>query len=449
MNTIDVLPLLLSLLYVCLCPFTKVEESFNVQAAHDLLYEGPGRLEKNLGDFFMITTCCQFHLPFYMSRTLPNTFGLFLVLVAFGYLLKDRWRPASAALAAATLIFRCDTLLLCIPVAIQVLATRRATILEFVAWGAVCGLSCVALTVAIDSYFWGRWLWPEGEVFWFNTILNQSSKWGTESYHWYFSNALPRGLLGAALLVPVGLTRPAQLFRNNDYNFSRADALRLFDIDALKVFVLPTTFVLLYSILPHKELRFIMPVFPIFNGLAALGMAKIWNLAEETSNDKKAVPRRRLSKTRALVGRLGRLALIVLMSASTTACSVFFGASYWNYPGGHALVQLHQEQAIVSGAQPRLVHIDVTSAMTGVSRFVELGRDNDDDAWSYSKAEHLNDASDYQEFTHLLTAEPDRHRERFDEIAAVEGFDRVDWKARRLVTSPKIFIMGRRLDEAS
>ena len=69
---------------------------------------------------------------------------------------------------------------------------------------------------------------------------------------WYFYSALPRSLLGALPLAVVGVAVTGRRLA--------------------KVVAVALVFVLLYSFLPHKELRFIIYAVPLFNLAAALGL---------------------------------------------------------------------------------------------------------------------------------------------------------------------------------
>lgn len=59
-------------------------------------------------------------------------------------------------------------------IGIHMLLTRQISLRSGLVTGAVSGAASLALTVMIDSWFWQRWLWPEGEVLWFNTAQNRS-----------------------------------------------------------------------------------------------------------------------------------------------------------------------------------------------------------------------------------------------------------------------------------
>jgi alpha-1,6-mannosyltransferase len=133
------------------------------------------------------------------------------------------------------------------------LLKERVSILSVIKNGILALIVFVSLTVTIDSYFWGYLLWPEGQVFYFNTALNKSHEWGTHPFWWYFYSAIPRGMLISLFLVPFGLTKEKS--------------------KTLTYLVLPTLgFVFVYSFLPHKELRFIIYVFPLLNSIAAKGL---------------------------------------------------------------------------------------------------------------------------------------------------------------------------------
>jgi len=60
----------------------------------------------------------------------------------------------------------------------EVFIRKRLAFWQTLSHGLIASCLAIGLSVFIDSYFWQRWLWPEGEVLYFNTILNKSSHWG-------------------------------------------------------------------------------------------------------------------------------------------------------------------------------------------------------------------------------------------------------------------------------
>ncbi|XP_010933579.1 dol-P-Man:Man(7)GlcNAc(2)-PP-Dol alpha-1,6-mannosyltransferase isoform X4 [Elaeis guineensis] len=380
--------------YVIMIPYTKVEESFNVQAMHDMLYhhhhinnydhlDFPGvvprtfmgallasilaspvvflmhclhmpkiyslfavrlvlgciilstlrffriQVRRKFGyhveAFFVILTAVQFHLLFYSTRPLPNILAFGLVNLAYSFWFKGNALATLKCLTFATIVFRCDTLLLFAPIGIELL------------------LAGMLLDRRILRY-----------------------------------------------IVPV------------------------------------LSFVLLYSKLPHKELRFVISSVPVFNVSAAITASRIY------INRKKNVWRE------LYVMMLGSLLI-------SLGCSIMtFMASYDNYPGAYALRALHEKGASNCTVE-KWVHIDAFTAMNGVSRFSENKY-----PWRYSKEEGIAlEEYRFRNFTYLLNEHS--YIDGFKCLFAVNGF----YKARLqagfppivLLKEPKVFVHGNARDQ--
>ncbi|CAH9097925.1 unnamed protein product [Cuscuta epithymum] len=464
----DMLLGLIAAFYVLAVPYTKVEESFNVQAMHDVLihryhlekydhFEFPGvvprtfigaffvsilaspivaamslvhlpkiyslyvvrlvlgcitlftlrffrkQIRKTFGRqveaFFVILTASQFHMLFYCTRPLPNVFAFCLVNLTYGFWLNENFHAALRCLIFSTIIFRCDILLLLAPFGLQLLLTNSISLWKAMISCLRTALCCIGLTIIVDSVMWRRLLWPEFEVFWFNSVLNRSSEWGTHSFHWYFTSALPRSLLASYPLFILG----ALLDRR------------------IVFYILPVlSFVLLYSKLPHKELRFIISSIPILNLSAAVAASRLYN-------------NRRKSVWNILyIGMLG----LILGSLGCTL--VFFMASYENYPSGHALKALHVN--MLNHENEVLVHIDTFSAINGISRFGENGY-----PWRYSKEEDISlEEFQNRNFTFLLNEHSDI--KGFKCLFSVNGFSGVRFQNGfppiSMIKEPKVFVHG-------
>lgn len=76
-------------------------------------------------------------------------------------------------LCGPQVVLRCDLLPWAGLVGLHMVATRQIALVPGILVGLAAAAASLLLSISVDSIFWGRWLWPEGEVLWFNTAENR------------------------------------------------------------------------------------------------------------------------------------------------------------------------------------------------------------------------------------------------------------------------------------
>lgn len=258
--------------------------------------------------------------------------------------------------------------------------------------GAIFGL---ITTVTIDSYLWNRFpIWPEWSSFYYNTILGKSSDWGVSPWHFYFTSALSRLLLNPLtylVLIPLAVAQPATRSRS------------------MAILVPCLGFVALYSLLPHKEWRFIIYIIPALTAVSAIGASWIWT-----------------RRTKSIIYRFLNVLLISSIAASFIASAAFSLISSLNYPGGEAIIRLRHLTFSEPGSQ--VVYVDNLACQTGVTRFLESRStlsNNGRQKWIFDKTENttsLLKPEFWDKFDYAIVENVERTIGKWEVIDTINSF---------------------------
>nr|CDS31739.1 alpha 16 mannosyltransferase [Hymenolepis microstoma] len=406
-------------------------------------------------------TFTQFHLPFYSTRTLPNTFALITVIYALAFLLKGSDHHFIILSGLGILVFRSELVLFYGPLLLFGLYFNLVKIRPtLIVTGIITTLASLCFTVAIDSFFWRRWIWPEGEVFYFNAIENKSHLWGTMPFYWYFLIALPKALMATfGLILCANFIIP---LCSTSFDPISREWQTFFGLELVSLI-----FISIYSFLPHKELRFIFYALPIFNLLASyfwIFVERHWHMCLDARTARELASKQKLrgkSPTTKYsrfispaVRRIYRFSVILCYASLVFNICISLGlvyVSYYNYPGGQAISRLNNWPGL-SSRNDIHVYISNLAAQTGVNRFQEVHSN-----WIYNKTEGIDNSARgllNGPFTHfILEASKDHlggYSAQFRRLFTVKSFSgfkfnlkEVLWNKRGIPMSPALVVYER------
>lgn len=179
------------------------------------------------------------------ASALPAVLGLALSLAPDA---GRRERVVGACLLGLAVLFRLQTALFCVGL-LAVLVARRDMKGAGLALGVLAGWAFVF--GLLDRLTWGQWFHSARVYLDFNLVQGKASLFGTAPFTYYGT------ILGRSMAAPTAVALGLTLFAAR-----RAPGL----------LGVATVFVVLHAWQPHKELRFLLPVLPVFAALAGVGL---------------------------------------------------------------------------------------------------------------------------------------------------------------------------------
>ncbi|QLL31094.1 hypothetical protein HG536_0A09110 [Torulaspora globosa] len=324
-----------------------------------------------VGTWFLVFVMTGFHLMYYASRPLPNfVLTLPLINVATAWVLQSRYQWSILLFALTSAVFRSEVAAMGSGIGLLSVVYGKISLLKAIKFGFMGLVLGMGVSLTVDSYFWQVWCIPEVDAFIFNVLKGNATNWGTEPFFAYFTHYL------RMLFVP-----PTILLLNL-LGFRMAPT-------ELKIVSLSALFhILIMSLQPHKEWRFIVYALPPIILLGSTAAAYVWENIDINS-----------------VRNMLFVCLLPLSPLLSLAISsAFLYVSSLNYPGGEAVAKFN-DMIVASNITNSTVHLSVPVCMTGATLFGEL--DHSVYGIRYDRSEKVSELEElWPSFDYLITTEP-------------------------------------------
>lgn len=202
---------------------------------------------------------CSWFTWFCCSRTLTNTTETALTTLALcfyplpGSKAHSSWKYLT--LVSLAVVIRPTALIVWFPLIFYHFCTDQDKLKLITHRYFPIGALALGVSTLIDSFFYGKWIFVQWNFLKFNVLHNVGEFYGSHPWHWYWTQGLP---------VVIGPHLPLVL--HGCLLSTRKHTILLLTI-------IWTTAV--YSLLAHKEFRFIYPVLPFCVIFCGLSLAKL------------------------------------------------------------------------------------------------------------------------------------------------------------------------------
>jgi alpha-1,2-mannosyltransferase len=206
------------------------------------------------------------------SELLPSSFAMIMIMFAFSHWFVGRFLTAVVFVALAAVLGWPFAALLAVPLALHVSYRRGA--LTLVSFSASCGVLLISLMVPIDSSFFGRVVVAPLNIVLYNVFPAPGAGpelYGVEPWTYYTTNLVLNCNVAFLLVLSYPVLCAFDLFCRPVCRDVRG--VGQFRMTRL-IFMSPCfLWMLVFFCQPHKEERFLAPIYPLLALVAAVAVS--------------------------------------------------------------------------------------------------------------------------------------------------------------------------------